>query len=185
MNSHIQIHTAKQGTLKLLFFHTFSKQYYIYTWNMPWIKNYVYCILPFCRISRCSQSISPMKGGASFRNFSFSILHNSLPRMAKLFTLTPSSVNSCIAQFNHCTTWVSLHCIGSVIISGKKSIKICLCKNYQKITKFNHFNTTLVNPVLNQYLVDRTLLIILGMKRKTFRSVDSFNCHILQLTSIK
>ena len=70
--------------------------------------------VPFCSISRCSQRISPTNGGASFRNMSRPILRSSGPHMDKLLIQTPSSENSCTAQFNHFSTWRVDHCWGSV-----------------------------------------------------------------------
>ena len=69
--------------------------------------------LPFCRISRCSQRISPMKGGVRARKFSLPMAHMSRPRMRKCCSTTPSSENSLMAQLSQRETSLSDHNRGS------------------------------------------------------------------------
>ena len=70
--------------------------------------------VPFCRISRCSQRMSPMNGGARLRNASRSSWTRSLPSTLKLLMLMPSRLNSQIAQLSHCITWIASQLCGSV-----------------------------------------------------------------------
>lgn len=69
--------------------------------------------LPFWRISRCSQRMSPMKGGVRARKFSLPMAHMSRPRMRKCCSTTPSSENSLMAQLSQRETSLSDHSRGS------------------------------------------------------------------------
>ena len=71
-------------------------------------------VLPFWRISRCSQRMSPMKGGVRARKFSLPMAHMSRPRMRKCCSTTPSSENSLMAQLSQRETSLSDHNRGSV-----------------------------------------------------------------------
>ena len=83
--------------------------------------------LPLCRISRCSQRISPIKGGARLRNASRPNSQSSCPERAKFGMTTPSNENSRMAHANHCITWTSVHCIGSKEIERRKDICLFVC----------------------------------------------------------
>lgn len=69
---------------------------------------------PFCRISRCSHRMSPMKAGARARKDSFPMAQICFPVMCCHGCIaTPSSENSPIAQCNQWATAASDHCLGS------------------------------------------------------------------------
>lgn len=70
--------------------------------------------VPFCRISRCSHRMSPMKAGARARKDSFPMAQICFPVMCCHGCIaTPSSENSPIAQCNQWATAASDHCLGS------------------------------------------------------------------------
>lgn len=74
------------------------------------IKN---CVSPFCRSSKCSQRISPTKGGALAWKASFPIAQISLPFIWNWCKAMPSKENSFIAHCIQWATWFSVHCRGS------------------------------------------------------------------------
>lgn len=89
-----------------------------------------YFFLPFWRISRCSQRMSPMKGGVRARKFSLPMAHMSRPRMRKCCSTTPSSENSLMAQLSQRETSLSDHSRGSATTFTKwiQKISISKCK---------------------------------------------------------
>lgn len=68
---------------------------------------------PFCRISRCSQRISPTKSGASSRKHSLPRAHRAAPFMQNFWKSTSLRLNSFTAHITQSRTCVSVHCWGS------------------------------------------------------------------------
>lgn len=68
---------------------------------------------PFCKISRCSQRISPTKSGASSRKHSLPRAHRAAPFMQNFWKSTPFRLNSFTAHITQSRTCVSVHCWGS------------------------------------------------------------------------
>lgn len=75
-----------------------------------WIQNN---FLPFCIVSKCSQSISPTNDDARDKNCSLVNEHSSEPFSAKLSTTKSSNWNSFRAQCNHCLVLSSDQLFGS------------------------------------------------------------------------
>lgn len=84
---------------------------HIYSQNV-----YILCLyIPFCRISKCSQRISPVNGGALAKNPSRPRAIISRPRIFENAPIFPhSSENSFVAQLSQQITWSSLHRRGSI-----------------------------------------------------------------------
>ena len=113
MQSNIQVHSS---TFKNIQVHsrTFKKNIQARTLKEHSSSRTNMNPVPFCRISRCSQRMSPMNGGARLRNASRSSWIRSLPSTLKLLMLMPSRLNSHIAQLSHCITWIASQLCGSV-----------------------------------------------------------------------
>ena len=78
--------------------------------------------IPFIIWSKCSQSISPTKSGASSRKLSFPRSQSSWPFMSNLKKFTFVRLNSVEAQCNHFMTCCLLHLCGSINAQNKKIV---------------------------------------------------------------
>lgn len=75
---------------------------------------------PFCKISRCSQRMSPTKSGASSRKHSLPRAQRAAPFMQNFWKSTPFKLNSFTAHITQSRTCVSVHCWGSAPRGGEK-----------------------------------------------------------------
>ena len=95
---------------------------------------------PFCKISRCSQRISPTKSGASSRKHSLPRAQRAAPFMQNFWKSTPFRLNSFTAHITQSRTCVSVHCWGSATRGCRRDP---LMSNHKPFPQENRTQTVL------------------------------------------